>query len=562
MALMNANLKFFQRRIRLGKWIFETGKVPLLVGVALVAVVIVIKANKSSARAFPVWVASGLIRVGKTESPEMVSSIDVSGARGEIVDAQIIVHAPPRGLTNVNISVSDLIAPGGVMIPPSNITLYREYYVTVNGTANYGGGSNPPLGSGTYPEPLIPFNDPETGAPLCETSAVLKACNASIHPGENQPYWIEISIPRGTTTSPSGTYTGNVTVTATQGAVTIPVSLTVWNFELPIQPSELSLWTLWPPAPGNTTTSVARALMRNKVMSWFDEAANASSDLSSAGLNRSGLDGNFRVQVKCDGTHSKLPSTMEIDSATAKFPETLPLDLYVGDELNNCPEAYSALKMIAAQVHTANRTVQTILTMNTPDAKLLDDGHGRSVIDHWVLLASVEKWPELPYTGGGDLWSYTSCNTGRGNTPEWLVDYPPIDERIQAGFLNWTQGATGVLYYRADGWTAGNTIESWNNLDTNACGPGLGRPGDGIFLYPPGPIASSEPAPGIRLKAIRDGIQDFEYAQLLKNQGRASYLDFVLKPIAASWTKWTHDPSELESVRQKFGQQLQQLSHP
>jgi hypothetical protein len=174
----------------------------------------------------------------------------------------------------------------------------------------------------------------------------------------------------------------------------------------------------------------------------------------------------------------------------------------------------------------------------------------------------MEKWPALPYTGGGDLWSYTSCNTGYGNTPEWLVDYPPINERIQAGFLNWTQGATGILYYRADGWTAGNAIGSWNNLDTNACGAGIGRPGDGIFLYPPGPIGSSEPAPGIRLKAIRDGIQDYEYAQMLKNQGQASYVDFVLKPIAASWTKWSHDPGDLESVRQKFGQQLQQLSHP
>jgi len=63
------------------------------------------------------------------------------------------------------------------------VTLYREYYITVTGTANYGGGSNPPQGSGTYPEPLIPFIDPETGASLCGTSAVLKACNASVTAG-------------------------------------------------------------------------------------------------------------------------------------------------------------------------------------------------------------------------------------------------------------------------------------------------------------------------------------------------------------------------------------------
>jgi len=559
---MNTNFNFSQTKRGYVQWILESGKAPLLLGVVLVVVVIVIKANKSTAAAFPVWVASGLVRVGKMEAPGMVGSIDISGARGEIVDAQIIVHAPAGGLTQVNLSASDLTAPGGATIQVSNLTLYREYYVTITGTANYGGGNNPPLGSGTYAEPLIPFNDPETGAALCSSTATLKACNASIVAGENQPYWIDISIPHGTAASPSGTYTGNVFVTSNKGKVIVPVSLTVWNFELPPQPSELSLWTLWPPAAGNTITSVARALMRNKVMSWFDEAANASSDKSNSGLNRSGLDAYFHFQVKCDGTHNKIPSAKEIDSAAAKFPEALPLDLYVGDELNDCPQGYAALKTIGSQAHAANRAVKTILTINTPDSKLFDDGHGRSVIDHWVLLASMEKWPALPFTGGGDLWSYTSCNTGHGNTPEWLVDYPPINERIQAGFLNWTQGATGILYYRADGWTAGNSINSWNNLDTNACGPGVARPGDGIFLYPPGPISSSEPAPGIRLKAIRDGIQDYEYAQMLKNQGQASYVEFVLKPIATSWTKWTRDPGELENVRQKFGQQLQQVSHP
>ena len=559
---MNNNSSFVPRKRGYGQQIFQTGKVPLLVAGVLVVVVIFIKANKSSAAAFPVWVASGLVRVGKTEAPGMVSSIDLSGARGEIVDAQIIVHAPASGLTNVNVSPSDLSAPGGGTIPASNITLYRETYVTVAGTANYGGGSNPPLGAGIYPEPLIPFHDPETGAPLCGSSAALKACNASIGAGENQAYWIDITIPHGTATSPSGTYTGNILVTSTQGTVTIPVSLTVWNFELPMQPSELSLWTLWPPAAGDTITSLARALMRNKVMSWVDAATDATSDMTNSGLNRAGLDGYYHFQVKCDGSHTSIPSTGQIEAAAANFPVTLALDLYVGDELNDCPNDYPVLKAIGARVHAANRSVKTILTVNTPDAKLFDDGHGRSAIDHWALLDSMEKWPTLPFAGGGDLWSYTSCNTGNGNAPEWLVDYPPINERIQAGFLNWTQRATGILYYRADGWTAGNSIGSWNNVDTNACGGGLGRPGDGIFLYPPGPIGSTEPAPGIRLKAIRDGIQDYEYAQLLKNQGQTSYVEFLLKPIAASWTKWSHDPSDIESVRLKFGQQLHQLAHP
>ena len=291
-------------------------------------------------------------------------------------------------------------------------------------------------------------------------------------------------------------------------------------------------------------------------MGWYDPAGNAASDVSSMGLNRSGLDSYYFVGIQCNGSYSSLPTTSQINSAAANFPSGLGLDLYLSDELNGCTGDYSAIKTVGANAHAANRSVKTMVTLNAVDPNLY------GAVDHWVLLNSVQQWPALPFTGGGDLWSYTSCNAGYGNAPEWMVDYPPINERIQAGFLNFTQGATGLLYYRADGWTAGNAIGSWNNVDTTACGGGLGRPGDGIFLYPPAPIASTESAPGIRLKAIRDGIQDYEYAHLLKGQGQDSFLAMVLKPVARSWSDWNHNPDILETARQKLGRQLHELSQP
>jgi hypothetical protein len=511
---------------------------------------------------FPVWAVPGLIRVGRTDAPGATSSINLSSARGETVDAQIVVQAPMNGLTNVNVSASALTGPGSATIPPSNITLYREYYVTVTGTENYGGGNNPPLGSGTYPEPLIPFNDPETGASLCATSAPLKACNAGISSLHDQPYWIDISVPRGTTSAPPGTYTGTITVTADQGSLRIPITLMVWNFELPVHPSELSDWTLWPPAPGNTVTSLAHTLMRNKVMGCCVVPADVPSDIAHFGLNRFGLNLHYHVGIKCEGSYYSLPSTHEIKAAATNLPASLSLDLYVADELNNCSSAYAALKTVGANAHAASPPVMTMMTTNTPDPNLYNEGDGRSAIDHWVLLDSMQQWPSLPFSGPGDLWSYTSCNPGFGNTPEWMVDYPPLNERIQAGFLNWTQGASGLLYYRSDGWTAGNTIGSWNNVDTTACGGGMGRPGDGIFVYPPGPIGSTESAPGIRLKAIRDGIQDYEYAHMLIALGQTNFLNPIILPIAASWTNWTHSTTALEGARLQLGQQLHLLAPP
>lgn len=507
------------------------------------------------------WAVPGLIRVGQADTPGLSSSITLFGARGETVDTQIIVRASSENLTNVNLAVSSLKGPGGASIPASSITLYREHYVTVTGTASYGGGSNPPLGSGTYPEPLIPFNDPETGSPLCGSSAPLKACDATIHSGQNQPYWIDISVPRGATNSPSGIYEGAVSITADQGSASVPLKLTVWNFELPLQPTELSIWSLWPPAPGNTVASLARALIRNKVMSWYDAPEDTASDIATFGLNRTAVNSFYPIAIQCDGSFTSLPSTSQLSVAAANFPPGLSLDFYVGDEIDGCTSAYRALKTIGLNAHAANPSIKTIVTINAPDPNLFNEGDGRSAIDHWVLLDSAQQWPALPFTGGGDLWSYTSCNTGFGNTPEWMVDYPPINERIQAGFLNWTQGATGILYYRSDGWTAGNSLNSWNNLNVTTCS-GHSRPGDGIFVYPPGPIASTESAPGIRLKAIRDGIQDYEYAQILKNLGQSQFLTSIVTPIATSWTNWSQDPKALEDVRLQLGREIHRLSAP
>jgi hypothetical protein len=64
------------------------------------------------------------------------------------------------------------------------------------------------------------------------------------------------------------------------------------------------------------------------------------------------------------------------------------------------------------------------------------------------------------------------------------------------------------------------------------------------------------------LKAIRDGIQDYEYAQILKNLGQVLFLNSIVQPIATSWTNWSHDPNALEGARLRLGQQLNHLSPP
>src|SRR5260370_20741693 len=98
---------------------------------------------------FPVWVAPGLVRVGKADAPGTTSLIIISGARGETLDTQVIIRPPTGGLTNVNMSASPLTGPGGATIPASNFVFYPAYYVTVHGSYKPAG-NHPPLGPATH----------------------------------------------------------------------------------------------------------------------------------------------------------------------------------------------------------------------------------------------------------------------------------------------------------------------------------------------------------------------------------------------------------------------------
>jgi len=116
------------------------------------------------------------------------------------------------------------------------------------------------------------------------------------------------------------------------------------------------LWSLWPPAAGNTVANLAQALMRNKVM--YAVSASASSDTANFGLIVSGW-----TAPTLSGSSATVPIavffTSQINAAAAPvFPAGLGLDFYVADELNGCTSAYPALKTMGMNAHAANRSVK------------------------------------------------------------------------------------------------------------------------------------------------------------------------------------------------------------
>jgi hypothetical protein len=65
----------------------------------------------------------------------------------------------------------------------------------------------------------------------------------------------------------------------------------------------------------------------------------------------------------------------------------------------------------------------------------------------------------------------------------------------------------------------------------------------------------------MRLKWLRDGVDDYDYIQLLKAAGQTSWLSQVISEVAVGWTNWTKDSQVLEGARIQMGEKLDALNN-
>lgn len=69
--------------------------------------------------------------------------------------------------------------------------------------------------------------------------------------------------------------------------------------------------------------------------------------------------------------------------------------------------------------------------------------------------------------------------------------------------------------------------------------------GDGFIVDPANPRLGlpGYVVPSMRLKWIRDGVNDFDYIELLKKIGRGDYAMSVVRKVAKNWDRWTRATS-------------------
>ncbi len=84
-------------------------------------------------------------------------------------------------------------------------------------------------------------------------------------------------------------------------------------------------------------------------------------------------------------------------------------------------------------------------------------------------------------------------------------------------------------------------------------------PGEGMLVYPGQPVGVKGVVASMRLKWLRDGVEDYDYVQILKDLGKSDLAMQVSRSVGSDWTNWTRDSNAIEAARLKLGDTIDQL---
>jgi Domain of unknown function (DUF4091) len=203
--------------------------------------------------------------------------------------------------------------------------------------------------------------------------------------------------------------------------------------------------------------------------------------------------------------------------------------------------------------------VKNLISMSPTPALYSDgSGTGRSAVDIWVLLPVMYNKAKSEVARvlekGDSVWSYNTL-VQDAYSPKWEIDFTPVDFRIQPGFISQSLNLTGLLYWRIDQWNS----DPWNNVNNTGTYSSANFPGDGMLVYPGKQVGVQGVVASMRLKWVRDGVEDYEYVQILKKLGKADLAMQIARSVGSDWTNWTRDAAAIDSARQQLGQAINQL---
>ena len=515
-------------------------------------------------------------------APPAASSVALSCAQNEFCAFQIAVSAAGTAETVSDISLGSLAGPSGQMLAGSAALVYREGFLDISTTSNSAGATGP------WPDPLIPKIDDFYG----ETR---NAFPFQVAVGQTQAFWIELHVPDG---QAPGMYTGTATVTDSTGATqTIAVSIHVRAFSLPSTSSLASVYGFgWdgpcvghfggygPPNCDDAQLEALNALYFKDALNhrltisglvYAPPVTNGQGDFTSfdtlygpflGGTALTGADQLKGAQItSIQYVGDQVSSSYAAWAAHAKtngwFDRVF--DYTCDEPPNGC--AWTDIPTRAAIVHGGDPQFRTLTTTTIQAAT---KNNVLSSLDILVpIINEMYGSASDPYPGDQRsqydsflmgtnklLWMYQSCEpssscspgTVGGSTgwPTMFIDEPAITNRIMQ-WMDFKYQVSAELYYE--------TTYAMEQGDAWTTQYYFGNNGDGSIWYPgkPSVIGGTHdiPVESFRMKMLREGMQDYEYLNLLVKLGDGAFAQTELGKVVTAADSFTSDPGVLEQAR-------------
>jgi PKD repeat protein len=173
---------------------------------------------------------------------------------------------------------------------------------------------------------------------------------------------------------------------------------------------------------------------------------------------------------------------------------------------------------------------------------------------------------------GPEVWWYQACGShgcgilgGGPNDPSayhtgwptFMIDLPALFSRVMQ-WQSFKYNIQGELYY--------DMVYAYGQRDPWVSQFDFAGNGDGTLYYPgtPAKIGGTKhiPIESIRLKMIREGMEDYEYMNLLAQMGEASFAQAQVANAVTNTYTWSRKPADFYAARENMAVKIAALIGP
>jgi Domain of unknown function (DUF4091) len=549
------------------------------------------------------WLTDSLDRVMR-DRPVQEQQVGLSAAQGEWESLQLVLHGDAAALKGAKVTAEELRGPNESAIAAP--VVLREHYVALRQRSELAA-----LQPGSYPDALVPQDFPEQELPAGEAI--------------NQPFWIDVYVPRNASPGDYlGRLTATLANGQTLKALYTLRVWSFELPKLPaLQSSFFVVWRRIAEVHGfdHSSGQASPALLKilnsyydllvdhrvspHEVYSTYPDPHDALSERSYEHMAK-GLEdhllkrGAGTISLPLwpswplgDALGKDRSAAMDYIERYYRMCEKLGcadrLYKIFGelDEPNN-KEQYEAVRdwgKFFKELQTERGIKIPLLITEQPLPDNAEWGNLNGSVDIWSALART-VWEDIEgskplkliperLAAGEQIWTYSALVQAPeemkialghpdalhdSHPPVWLTDFAPINWRIY-GWLAPIHGITGLTYWDTSFWPKDHDV--WADNGTYPHMDGMYN-GDGFLIYPAhesihgieGPVAS------IRLKWIRDGMDDYDLIHLIKQRGFNSLVKEETSRFATGFGAWKNDPAALRQARNNLGDLFEKLSRP